>query len=252
MFIINDDPNEAIDVYMNYVLIFAGGTGQRMNTVSLPKQFLKVHDVPILVHTIRHFQNCSLIDGILVVCLKDYIPYVFELKDEYRLDKIIDVIPGGDTGQGSIRNGLFYLENKIKGDDIVLIHDGVRPLINEETIVNNINCVLEKGNAITTAKSTETVLVLQDDNVNQIVDRSLCQYGRAPQSFYFRDILSAHKKALKDNLSFIDSACLMRYYGYTLHAVLGPSCNIKITTPIDYFIFRAIIEQKENEQIKFI
>lgn len=237
---------------MNYVLIFAGGTGQRMNTVSLPKQFLKVHDVPILVHTIKHFQNCSLINGILVVSLNYYIPYVFELKKEYNLNKIIDVIPGGDSGQASIRNGLFYLEKLIKDDDIVLIHDGVRPLIDEETIVNNINCVLTKGNAITTTKSTETVIISKNDNVNDIVDRSLCQYGRAPQSFYFKDILSAHKKALQDNLSFIDSACLMKYYGYTLHSVLGPSFNIKITTPIDYFIFKAIIEQKENEQIKFL
>lgn len=237
---------------MNYVLIFAGGVGQRMNTLSLPKQFLKVHDVPIIVHTIKHFENCNLIKGIVVVCLKEYIPLMFDLKKEYGLNKIIDIIPGGETGQDSIRNGLFYLENIIKKEDIVLIHDGVRPLIDEETIVNNINCVLTKGNAITTTKSTETVLISNGDDVSGIVDRSVCEYGRAPQSFYFKDILTAHKKALKDNLNFIDSACLMEHYGYKLHAVIGPSFNIKITTPIDYFIFKAILEEKENEQIKFL
>ncbi len=237
---------------MNYALIFAGGIGQRMNTISLPKQFLKVHNVPIIVHTIRHFQNCSKIDGIVVVCVKDYIELMEQLKKEYGLDKIISIIPGGENGQASIRNGLLELEKHIKLEDIVLIHDGVRPLIDEETILKNIECAEKNGNCVTTTKSTETIVVTHDGNVTGTIDRENSRFGRAPQTFRLKDILAAHRLAQKDNLMFIDSATLMTNYGHKLHFIDGPVNNIKITTPIDYFIFKAILDEKESEQINFL
>lgn len=240
---------------MNFALIFAGGTGQRMNTISLPKQFLKVHDKEIIVHTIEHFQNCNQIDKIVVVCLLDYISLMHTLKEKYRLNKIVSIVPGGESGQASIFNGLEAIKLFSKYDnDIVLIHDGVRPLIDEKTIIDNINCVKKYGNSITIAKAIETVLILNDDrNIENVIDRSRCYLGRAPQSFYFKDIYSCHLKANKINKhDFIDSAMIMQYFGYKMHTVEGPAYNIKVTTPNDFYMFKAMLDSKENEQIKVI
>ncbi len=120
---------------MNFAVIFAGGTGQRMNTESLPKQFLKVHGKEIIVHTIEHFQYCEDIDGIVVVCISSFIDFMKELKEKYKLNKILKIVPGGDCGQSSIFNGLSAIKEFSHSDnDIVLIHDGVRPLIDKATI----------------------------------------------------------------------------------------------------------------------
>ena len=160
---------------------------------------------------------------------------------------------GGDTGQHSIRNGLYTLWNDptVEKDGLVLIHDGVRPLINGETISRCIACAQENGNAITVTAATETVInVTPDDKVAAILDRSACKLARAPQTFRLRDIVGAHQKAETEHLeNMIDSAMLMSHYGFTLHTVDGPAENIKITTPPDYYIFRAIYEAQENSQI---
>lgn len=145
----------------NFALIFAGGVGQRMNTVSLPKQFLKVHGKEIIVHTIEHFQTNSLIDEIVVVCLSDFIPLMTELKNRYNFTKVKYIVSGGKSGQESIFNGLKTL-HELSNDknDIVLIHDGVRPIIDQETINKNIESVKEYGNGITVSKATESVLII--------------------------------------------------------------------------------------------
>ena len=241
---------------MNRVLIFAGGTGKRMGSSSIPKQFLIVSSKPILVHTIEKFQKCDKIDSIVLVCLKDYIEKAKELIKEYNLNKVVSVVEGGNSGQESIFFGLkelvrLYGDNN---DDVVLIHDGVRPLIYEQTILDNLECVKKNKNAITTCKAIETVVVLNDDGlVNQVVDRAYCNLARAPQSFYLKDIYSAHIKANNENKhDFIDSAMLMQYYGAKLHTVEGPVENIKITTPMDFYLFKAILAEKENEQLKLL
>lgn len=239
---------------MNFALIFAGGVGQRMNTVSLPKQFLLVHGKPIIVHTIEHFQKCKDIDGIVVVCVADYLEYMQEIKEKWRLSKIMSIVPGGDCGQKSIFNGLEALKKFVKSnEDIVLIHDGVRPLIDESIIAENIACVCTNGNCVTVAKAIETILILQDDHVTEALDRSKCYLGRAPQSFYFKDIYSAHLRAKEmEKFDFIDSALMMQFFGHKIYTVQGPVDNIKVTTPMDYYMFRAILDAQENEQIKVI
>ncbi len=239
---------------MNIAVIFAGGTGQRMNSVSLPKQFLIVHGKPIIVHTVEHFQNCSEIDKIVIVSLADYIGKVNELVKEFNLTKVVSVVAGGSTGQESIFNGLTEAKKISNSDsDIVLVHDGVRPIINDETIKNNIKCVKENGNSITVAKSQETVLIIENNNVKDVEDRSKCFLGRAPQSFYLKDLYEAHLKAREINKNdFIDSAMLMRYYGHKLYTVDGPANNIKVTTPLDFFMFKAMLDAKESEQIKVV
>lgn len=238
---------------MNIALIFAGGTGQRMNTKTKPKQFLELNGRPIIVHTIEKFEAHPLIDGIAVVCIENWIPYMKDLLEKYRIRKVKWVIPGGGTGQQSICNGLeaLWKDEAVSGDSLILLHDGVRPLIDEDTISRNIACAKEKGNAITVTAASETIInVTEDDKVSNILDRSICKLARAPQTFVLRDIVGAHQKAKSEGLdNMIDSAMLMSHYGFTLYTVEGPVENIKITTPSDFYIFRAIYEAQENSQI---
>ena len=236
---------------MNIAVIFAGGTGSRMNTKSRPKQFLELHGKPIIIYTLEKFENHPLIDSIVVVCLKTWISFLNKLIKKYNFTKICSVISGGETGQQSIYNGLCEVERLYDTDSVVLIHDGVRPLIDEDTITNNINCVLENGNAITVAPAIETITLKENKNeVGKIIDRSKCQMAKAPQSFLLKDILDCHRRAQKDNYTeAIDSASLFSHYGHKLYTVIGSNENIKITTPADFFMFRAFMDAKENSQI---
>ena len=238
---------------MNIALIFAGGTGQRMNSRTRPKQFLELNGKPILIHTLEHFEDHPAVDSIVVVCLKDWIGYLNELADRFRIRKLRLVVEGGATGQESIRNGLYALDRdaSVPKDAVILIHDGVRPLITEDLITRNIETARALGNAITVTPATETVIrVSPEREVSDIVDRSVCMLARAPQSFVLSDILAAHRRAERDDYrEAIDSATLMTHYGATLHIVEGPVENIKITTPADFYIFRAITEARENSQI---
>lgn len=237
---------------MNIALVFAGGTGQRMNTASKPKQFLELHGKPIIIYTLEYFQKHSQIDGIVVVCLESWIDYCENLLKKYQIDKVLKIVPGGNSGQESIFNGLeVAYQISDNEQDIVLIHDGVRPLINEALITNCIASVKKHGNAITVSPAIETILLkTEDGDIGNILKRSECEMAKAPQCFYLNDIYSCHLKAKaagKDD--FIDSASLMQYYGYKLNAVEGPLENIKITTPADFYIFRAIMDARENLQI---
>ncbi len=238
---------------MNIAVIFAGGSGTRMNAKDRPKQFLMVHGKPIIVHTIELFEKHPEIDGIIVVCIEGWIDYMKEMKYRYRLDKIGAIVPGGSTGQLSIYNGLSEA-SKIYGidDNIVLIHDGVRPLINEEIISKNIRCVKEKGSAITCAPAKETIVLVDDsDSIAEVVPRNNSLIAKAPQSFYLKEILEAQERALSEgNNNMIDSCTLMRHYGMKLYAVEGNYENIKITTPEDFYTFRAIYDERENRQLQ--
>ena len=233
----------------NIALIFAGGTGQRMNSRTKPKQFLELHEKPILVYTLEKFQNNKKIDGIILVILSDWIEYTQKLVNRYYLDKVKVIVPGGSSGQDSIYNGLLAAKALYPDNALILIHDGVRPLIDEATIYADIECALKNGSAITVTPAIETITTDSVDNkVGRIIDRSKCMLARAPQCFFLDDILAAHNQAKADNLSFIDSASLMQHYGHDLYTVVGPVENIKITTPEDFYIFRAMIDAKENKQ----
>ncbi len=238
---------------MNIALIFAGGVGKRMNSKDRPKQFLMVHGKPIIVHTIELFEFHEEIDGIIVVCVKDWIPYMEEMKYRYRLDKIGKIVPGGATGQLSIYNGLCAAEEVYGAENnIVLIHDGVRPLIDAKTISDNIASVKQSGSAITCTVAKETVILVDDNNtVNDVPSREHSRLARAPQSFWLKDILEVDRKAISEGyMDLIDSCTMMRKYGKELSVVIGPSENIKITTPDDFYIFRALYDARENDQLR--
>jgi 2-C-methyl-D-erythritol 4-phosphate cytidylyltransferase len=238
---------------MNTALIFAGGSGIRMNAKAKPKQFLELNGRAIIIHTLEYFENHPEIDSICVVIIESWIDYLKELLERYSFKKVKWIVAGGTTGQESIFNGLqaIYNDNKETEDCIVLIHDGVRPLINDSLISNNIASVRKFRSAITVSPAIETIITANENNqIERVTDRKFCLHARAPQSFFLKDIYTAHKKALDENIhDMIDSASLMKYYGYKLYTVEGPVENIKITTPMDYYLFRAIYEARENSQI---
>lgn len=237
---------------MNIAVIFAGGIGTRMNSRALPKQFLKLYGKEIIIYTLEHFENHPEIDAIAVACVEGWIPFLEELLEKYRFNKVKKVVPGGTTGQDSIYRGLKAAEEIADGEkSIVLIHDGVRPLINEELITECIRTVKEKGSAITTAPVIETIICSEEEQkVGGIIDRSKCLVARAPQCFWLSEILDNHEKARREGkLDFIDSASIMSYYGKELFIVDGPVENIKITTPMDFYTFKALFEARENSQL---
>lgn len=234
----------------NIAIIFAGGTGKRMNTRSRPKQFLELHNKPILIYTLEEFEKHPEIDGIILVSLEEWIDYCKELIAKFYLKKVKAVVPGGNTAIESQRMGLLKAEELYGKDAIVLIHDGVRPLIDSETISKNIESVKVHGSAITVTPAIETITIKNDSGeIGQIIERSKVQMARAPQSFRLRDILHAHELAKQENQSFIDSASMMQHYGYPLFPVEGLPENIKITTPNDFYTFRALVDARENSQI---
>lgn len=235
----------------NISVIFAGGSGKRMNTVSRPKQFLELNGKPVMIYTLELFDNHPQIDGIVVVCIELWIPFLQKQLKKFEINKVVEIVSGGETGQDSIYHGLAAAAQHF---DImntnVLIHDGVRPLITEQTITDCITMCTEKGNCITCIPATETFVVKQEDGSLEIPKRANSLIARAPQCFRLGDILDAHHKAQKDNKhDFIDSCTMMSYYGHQMNTIIGPVENIKITTPTDFFIFRAMVQVHENQQI---
>lgn len=237
---------------MNIAIIFAGGVGTRMHSKDTPKQFLKMNGKPILIYTLEHFQNNSLIDAIILVCVQNWIEYAKALINQYGLTKVVDIVSGGKTGQLSIYNGLCSAKKYSNGKkSVVLIHDGVRPFINNDIINKNIEYVKKFGSAITTVAVIETVLVIDDNgNIKSVPSRDRSRLARAPQSFWLDDIIENHNKALELGLdNFIDSCTLMKHFGAKMKLVDGPKENIKITTPEDFYIMRALLQVKEDAQL---
>jgi 2-C-methyl-D-erythritol 4-phosphate cytidylyltransferase len=237
---------------MNIGLIFAGGVGSRMHSKDRPKQFLEIYNKPIIVHTIEHFEKNELIDAVVVVCVEGWIDYFNELVYKYRLEKVKKVVPGGASGQLSIYNGLVAAKEVANGEkSIVLIHDGVRPLINSELLTKNIEAVKKFGSSVTSGIVKETIVEIFDDGgIKTVPDRAHSRVAKAPQCFWLDDIVNAHNKALESGITdFIDSCTMMQYYGYKLHMTDGPYENIKITTPDDFYTMRAILQVKEDAQI---
>ncbi|OPJ64519.1 IspD/TarI family cytidylyltransferase [Clostridium chromiireducens] len=238
---------------MATALIFAGGTGSRMNSKAKPKQFLELHGKSILIYTIEYFELNEEVDNIVVVCLADWIDTLKEQLKRNYITKVKSIVEGGKSGQESIYNGLkeIYRNSSNPDKEIVLIHDGVRPLISSQLITKSIQSVREFGSAITVVPVKESIISTDDsDKIQKIHKRNNLKMARAPQSFYLKDIWYVHNEAIKDNKSnMVDSASLMMEYGYKLHTIDGVEENIKITTSFDYYIFRAIYEARENSQI---
>ncbi len=235
---------------MVIALIFAGGTGKRMNSRSKPKQFLEMHGKPIIIYTLEHFERHEEIDGIVVVCLKEWIGELKRLVRRYGITKVRLVVPGGNTGHDSIYLGLVSMREFAGDDDIVLIHDGVRPLITDELITRNIEYVKKYGSAITCEAARESVVQSHDgESVADVPPRDELHIVKAPQSFYYARILHLYEKAQEDGRKSIDSAHLCSMYQEPMHMLQSTKNNIKITEPADFYICRALYDAQENQQI---
>ena len=159
---------------MNVALIFAGGTGKRMNTKGVPKQFLELYGKPIIIYTIEKFENNDEIDGIVISCLREYIPKMWKLCNKFHITKVQAIVPGGETGQESIYHGLCKIDELFPGNSVVLVHDGVRPLVDTDTITNAVHCVREHGSAITVTPATETIITeSKNGEIGKILDIKL-------------------------------------------------------------------------------
>jgi len=231
-------------------LIFAGGAGKRMNSRSKPKQFLELHGKPVIIYTLERFEYHEEVDDIVVVCIREWIDELRGFLKRYGIAKVKKIVPGGETGHDSIRIGLEAMKDMTDGNDIVLIHDGVRPLVTEELISANIAAVKKYGNAITSEPARESVIQSADGmDILNVPPRSEMYVAKAPQSFRFGEIYKLYKRALEDKMKSIDPAQLCFAYDQPMHIVESTKNNIKITEPADFYIFRALYEAMEGQQI---
>lgn len=219
-----------------------------------PKQFIEVYDKPIIVHTLEKFEMHPEIDFICISCIADWIPHLKDLVKQYHLEKVKWIVEGGTTGQLSIYNGLSAVYKDYPEDDnIVLIHDGVRPFIDEDLISRNIETVKKYGSSISSSPAIETFAIVQDNgNVDTIVERNKSMVAKAPQSFYLSEIIAVHNQALKDGVdNSIDSCTLLHSYGKKIHTIPCSTDNIKITTPKDLYISKYMFDiQNDTYQVE--
>lgn len=231
-------------------LIFAGGTGKRMNSRSKPKQFLEMHGKPIIIYTLEHFEYHDEIDKIVVVCIEEWIQELKGLLKRFGITKVVTIVPGGETGHDSIYKGLIVMKDDAAKDDIVLIHDGVRPLINGELITTNIDSVRKYGSAITSEAARESVVrSIDGEHISEVPLRQQMYTAKAPQSFYYREIFELYERAQCDGIKTIDSAHLCSIYHMPMHMVASTKNNLKITEPADFYVYRALYEAVEGQQI---
>ena len=237
---------------MNIAIIFAGGTGRRLKNGedTTPKQFLKIYNKPIIIHTLEIFQCRPGIDKIYIAIHPDYIDYMNELVKHYFITKTAGIVQGGATGQDSIYNALKLAQKENSAQDIVLIHDGVRPNITAEVISENIECAKSNGNAITCTSCFETILVSENGTEPKHVPfRKHTYAAQAPQSFHLGEVIEAHEAIRKINPEYtniVDTCTLFNTLGKTTYMVKGNRGNIKITTIEDLYILRALIRYHED------
>lgn len=236
----------------NIGIIFAGGVGERMGN-EVPKQFIKFRDIPIIVHTIKHFQDNENIDEIYVAIKEGYEEYMKELKATYNLTKVKKIFKGGTSAMDSIYVALKEAEKNADKDDLVLIHDGVRPVINQEIIDENIKTARKYGTSITANRVFETPIEVDDKgDVLRMPERSFCYTAQAPQTFKIGEIIKAHEKIRKDNPTYqgiVDNCGLMFSQGVKCKLIDGPRGNVKVTTPEDFFRMIGIMNAEDYKEI---
>jgi 2-C-methyl-D-erythritol 4-phosphate cytidylyltransferase len=215
-----------------------------MGIGALPKQFLRIKDKPIISLTIEKFQQHKDVDGIMVICLDKYIEQCrYEISNN-GFSKVIDILSGGPTAQESILIGLRRLKKFSTENSIIMIHDGVRPIIDDELISRNISAVETYGSSVTIASCNETILYKNDEKNSafKALDRTKCVIARAPQCYRINDVLPAAELSYKKNDEFVDTYSLMENFGISASPVECDHSNIKITTYSDFLMAKALIE----------
>ena len=236
---------------MNIGLIIAGGSGARMNQ-DIPKQFLTVNEKPVIVYTLEAFQNHGGIDEIAVVCIEGWEQMLWAYARQFNITKLKYIIPGGDSGQSSIRNGLYELEKHHAAEDIVLIHDAIRPMVSEEIITDCIEKTEEYGCAVTIIPCAEAMMQTEDGEVSTgSYPRDKLKRTQTPQGFYLGKICQLHRDALEAGITNSIASCtLMIEMGNQVHFCRGSEKNIKLTTVEDIDIFKALLMAKRSDWLK--
>lgn len=232
----------------NYVILLAGGVGKRMNS-DIPKQFLEVDGKPIIVYTIENFQKNTDIEKIVVVCVKDWIEYVKRLVDEYSLSKVEYIIEGGATSHDSIRNGVFFLRDKLDTNDYVIVHDAVRPILPQRTLNEVIRVAHEKGNASSSIECHPPIVYTEDFKSGITdVDREHVMLTASPQVYEYSLALDCYLCAEKeDKHDFTFTSSLLIHCGKRVYFAEGTTCNIKITRKEDLSLLKALLSVPEEQ-----
>ncbi|MGN0764754.1 MAG: 2-C-methyl-D-erythritol 4-phosphate cytidylyltransferase [Aristaeellaceae bacterium] len=236
---------------MNIALIIAGGSGTRMHQ-NIPKQFLNVHDKPVIIYTLEAFQKHPEIDAIAVVCIQGWEPILQAYANQFAIHKLRHIIPGGNNGQSSIRNGLFELEKHYAATDIVLIHDAIRPMVSQEIISDCIATTRRKGSAIAAIPCAEAMLETTDDQTSRTsVPRDHLKRTQTPQGFPLGKICDVHRRALERGIvNSVASCTLMIEMGEEVYLSAGSEKNIKLTTVEDIDIFKALLAANRSPWLK--
>lgn len=236
---------------MNIALIIAGGSGARMQQ-DIPKQFLNVFDKPVIIYTLEAFQRHPNIDAIAVVCIRGWETVLSAYARQFNINKLKHVAPGGDCGQASIRNGVMMLREHYSDEDIVLIHDAIRPMVSGEIISDCIATTQRYGSAITAIPCAEAMLTTQDKTVSTgSYPRDKLLRTQTPQGFRLGDICRAHERALREGITNSVASCtLMIELGGQVYFSAGSEKNVKLTTPEDIEVFKALLSAKRDEWMK--
>ena len=235
----------------NIGLLIAGGCGSRMNQ-DIPKQFITVYERPVIVYTLEAFQNHPEIDAIAVVCIEGWDQVLWAYAKQFGITKLKYVVPGGKNGQDSIRNGVYELEKHFGKDDIVLIHDAIRPMVSAEIISDCISKTKKYGNAITVIPCAEAMMQTEDGKVSTgSYPRDNLKRTQTPQGFKIGDICDLHRRALEAGITNSIASCtLMIEMGEQVHFSSGSEKNIKLTTVEDIDIFKALLKAKRSDWLK--
>lgn len=238
---------------MNIALIIAAGSGHRMNQ-DIPKQFINVYDKPVLIYTLESFQRHPLIDAIEVVCLDGWQNIVWAYAKQFDITKLKWIIDGGKTGQESIRNGVFYLEEKCNDNDIIVIHDGIRPLVDDTVLSDVIIKCQQYGNAVTSMPYNEQIFKVKSENTtSEYIPRETLRRVSTPQAYKFGKLDWAYHEAFEKGIGIHGSSyanTMMVDLGETLYFASGSDKNIKLTTKDDLEIFKAYLKMERDSWLK--
>ena len=235
----------------NVALLIAGGSGNRMHQ-DIPKQFITVNERPVIVYTLEAFENHPAIDAIAVVCIQGWEQVLWAYAKQFNITKLKYIVPGGKNGQDSIRNGVFELEKHFDKDDLVLIHDAIRPMVSAEIISDNIRVAREFGNAITVIPCAEAMMQTEDGVVSVgSYPRDRLKRTQTPQAFKIGDICNLHRRALEAGITNSVASCTLKIeMGEQVYFSAGSEKNIKLTTVEDIDIFKALLAAKRSEWLK--
>lgn len=234
---------------MTIAIIIAGGRGNRMGQ-EIPKQFIHVLDKPLLMYTLEGFQNHPQIDAIEVVCIDGWQNMVWAYAKQYSIDKLKWVVTGGNSGQESIRNGVFELEGKCDEDDIIIVHDGIRPLVDKAVLSDVIATCLRYGNAVTSLPYNEQIFRIDDEiSTVEYIPRETLRRVSTPQAYKFGKLLWGYREAFEKGIGIYGSSytnTMMTDLGERLYFAAGSEKNIKLTTKDDLELFKAYLRIEEG------